>query len=57
LEDQAALQIFTMPESQVLSEQAREYLQLRRDEELIKIRLRVASICPLLNFSSLLSIV
>jgi hypothetical protein len=42
LEDQAALQIFTMPESQVLSEQAREYLQLRRDEELIKIRLRVA---------------
>jgi hypothetical protein len=41
LEDQSALHIFTMPVSESLSEEAREYLALRREEELINIRVRV----------------
>jgi hypothetical protein len=42
LEDQAALQIFTMPHSEELPDQAREYLDLKREEELLKLRVRVA---------------
>jgi hypothetical protein len=42
LEDQSALHIFTMPVSETFSDKAREYLALRHEEELIKIRLRVA---------------
>jgi hypothetical protein len=41
LEDQSALHIFTMPVSETLFNEVREYLALRREEELIKIRLRV----------------
>jgi hypothetical protein len=41
LEDQSVLHIFTMPVSETISDDAREYLALRRQEELIKIRVRV----------------
>ena len=42
LQDQAALSLFTMPMEQGLSEQAREYLSLRREEEMTKLRRRLA---------------
>jgi hypothetical protein len=42
LEDQSALHIFTMPVIETLDDDAREYLALRRKEELLKIRVRVA---------------
>ena len=42
LQDQAALLLFTMPMEQGLSEEAREYLSLRREEEMTKLRRRVA---------------
>jgi hypothetical protein len=41
LEDQAALQIFTMPHSEELSDQAHEYLDLWREEDLLNLRVRV----------------
>jgi multidrug efflux pump subunit AcrA (membrane-fusion protein) len=43
LQDQAALSLFTMPEGTQLSAQAREYLELRREEELEKLRERIAT--------------
>jgi hypothetical protein len=42
LEDQAAVSLFTMPDDSNLSAQAREYLELRREEELEKLRTRIA---------------
>jgi hypothetical protein len=43
LSDQAALSLFTMPANLNLSEQAREYLELRREEEMRKLRRRIAA--------------
>jgi hypothetical protein len=42
LEDQAALQIFMMPDLEGLSDHVHEYLDLRREEELFKLHVRVA---------------
>jgi hypothetical protein len=42
LEDQSTLHIFMMLDSETLSEEARKYLALRREEELMKIRVKVA---------------
>jgi hypothetical protein len=42
LQDQSALALFTMPDDQLTSAEAREYLQLRRQEELLKLRRRLA---------------
>ena len=42
LQDQAALSLFTMPMEQGLSEEAREYLSLRREEEMTKQHRRLA---------------
>ena len=42
LEDQAAMSLFTMPDNSNLSAQAREYLELPHEEELEKLRTRVA---------------
>ncbi|KAH9541006.1 hypothetical protein CY35_14G036600, partial [Sphagnum magellanicum] len=41
LQDQSALALFTMPDDQLTSAEAREYLQLRRQEELLKLRRRL----------------
>jgi hypothetical protein len=41
LEDQAALSLFIMPDDRPLSNEAAEYLQLRKEEELLKLRERV----------------
>ena len=41
LEDQTALSLFTMPTDQGLSDESREYLMLRREEEMVKLRRRV----------------
>jgi hypothetical protein len=43
LQDQAALALFTMPESSNMSQQARHYLQLRREEEMTKLERRLAA--------------
>lgn len=42
LQDQAALSLFTMPHEDRLTEQAQEYITLRREEEMAKLRWRVA---------------
>ena len=41
LSDQAALSLFMMPNEERLSEEAREYVSLRRQEEMAKLRKRV----------------
>jgi hypothetical protein len=41
LQDQAALSLFTMPRDSDLADDAREYLQLRREEELTELRRRL----------------
>ena len=42
LSDQAALSLFTMPNEERLSDEAREYLSLKRQEEMAKLRKRLA---------------
>jgi hypothetical protein len=42
LHDQATLSLFTMPNEESLSELAREYVNLRREEEMEKLKLRIA---------------
>jgi hypothetical protein len=37
MRDQAALQFFSIPDDSAMSNMAREYLQLRREEELTKV--------------------
>ncbi|XP_024358606.1 uncharacterized protein [Physcomitrium patens] len=48
LEEQSTMALFSMPEDQLVSEEAREYFKLRRGEELQKLRarLRITSIQP-----------
>ena len=41
LQDQAALSLFTMPVDEGLSDEAREYLSLRRQEEMSKLLWRL----------------
>ena len=41
LSDQAALSLFTMPNEERLFDEAREYLSLRRQEEMAKLRKRL----------------
>jgi hypothetical protein len=43
LQDQAALALFTMPESSNMSQQACHYLQLRREEEMTKLERRLVA--------------
>ena len=43
VEDQAALSLFTMPNEEHLSPQAQEYLNLRRDEQMMKLCKRLAA--------------
>jgi hypothetical protein len=42
LHDQATLSFFTMPNEESLSDLAREYVNLRREEEMEKLRCRIA---------------
>ena len=42
LSDQAALSFFMMPNKECLSDEAREYLSLMRQEEMAKLRKRLA---------------
>jgi hypothetical protein len=41
LQDQAALSLFTMPNEESLSALVREYLNLRREEEMSKLRKKI----------------
>ena len=41
MRDQAALQLFSIPDDSTMSDMAREYLQLRREEELTKVKRRI----------------
>ena len=41
MRDQAALQLFSIPDDSAMSDMAREYLQLRREEELTKVKRRI----------------
>jgi hypothetical protein len=41
MQDQAALQFFSIPNDSAVSDMAREYLQLRREEELTKVKRRI----------------
>ena len=41
MRDQAALQLFSIPDDSAMSDMAREYLQLRREEELTKVKQRI----------------
>ena len=41
IRDQAALQLFSIPDESTMSDMAREYLQLRREEELTKVKRRI----------------
>jgi hypothetical protein len=41
MRDQAALQLFSIPDESAMSDMAREYIQLRREEELTKVKRRI----------------
>ena len=41
MRDQAALQFFSIPDDSTMSDMAKEYLQLRREEELTKVKRRI----------------